>query len=150
MLSDEQIHELFSTMKQSAKVMQTVFHVELKKIGLTVPQARVMKVLYKKGPLSLVRLSEEMNTSTSSLSGIVDRMERMGLVVRRRGKKDRRIVYIELSEKAKDMKDQFPDEVKFFRKYTSSLSADEIIQLTKHIKRFTQSLEEGLEKWHKK
>jgi DNA-binding MarR family transcriptional regulator len=149
MLSDEQIHELFTAMKHSAKVMQTVFHMELKKLGITVPQARVMKVLYKKGPLSLVRLSEEMNTSTSSLSGIVDRMERMGLVVRRRGKKDRRVVYIELSEKAKDMKDLFPNEVKFFRKYTSSLSADEMIQLTKHIKRFTQSLEEGLKKWHK-
>lgn len=150
MLSDEQISDLFNAVKHSAKMMQTIFHMELKKLGLTVPQARVMRILYQKGPQTLVNLSKEMSSSTSSLSGVIDRLERMSLVVRRRGKKDRRMVYIELGEKAKDIEDDLPDQVRFFRKYTSSLTATEIVQLTKHIKRFTQSLEEGLEKWHKK
>ncbi|SHF13546.1 DNA-binding transcriptional regulator, MarR family [Seinonella peptonophila] len=149
MLSQDQVHELFQALRHSGKVMHQIFQLELKKVGLTVPQARVLKILYEKGKQSQVELSRELDSSMSSLSGMIDRMERMGLVVRQRDGKDRRIVQIELTQKAQELKSDLPAEGKFFRKYTESMSTEEIINLTHHLKRFTQSLEEGLKKWNK-
>lgn len=149
MLTDEQINELFQAMRQSSQVMRQVFQTELKKIGLTVPQGRILKILFTKGSLSLVEISKEMECSMSTLSGIIDRLERLDLVKRNRDQSDRRVVHIELSEKSKKMQDDFPKMAKFFHKYTDSMNEIDVINLTKQLQQFTQSMEEGLKKWNK-
>jgi DNA-binding MarR family transcriptional regulator len=62
--------------------------------GLTVPQIAAITALYDRGPLSLKDLSRELRLSHSTVSGIVDRLERRGLVARTVDAQDRRVTRI--------------------------------------------------------
>jgi len=50
--------------------------------GLTMPQVSTLSVLFDRGPLSLKDLSRQLGLSHSTVSGIVDRLEKQGLVKR--------------------------------------------------------------------
>lgn len=67
--------------------------------GLTGSQLVVLRLLAPSGQLSLSDISDRMRAKNSTVTGIVDRMERDGLVVRRRSEDDRRVIHIELTKK---------------------------------------------------
>lgn len=69
-----------------------------RELGLTGPQLTVIKLLEGFGDLSLSSLSERISAQNSTVTGIIDRMEREGLVQRERSTTDRRVVYIRLSD----------------------------------------------------
>lgn len=71
--------------------------------GLTGPQVSALKILEATGDLSLTELSERMSAKNSTITGIVDRMERDGLVVRERSSSDRRIVLIRATDKGREL-----------------------------------------------
>ncbi len=73
------------------------------KHGLTGPQLSVAKILEDIGDLSLSELSERINAQNSTVTGIVDRMEREGLVERKRSSDDRRVVHIRLTKKGQEL-----------------------------------------------
>lgn len=68
-------------------------------MGLTGPQVTALKILEAVGEISLSELSERMSARNSTITGIVDRMERDGLVVRERSEQDRRVVKIRATER---------------------------------------------------
>lgn len=76
--------------------------------GLTGPQISVLKILEAMGDLSLTELSEKMSARNSTITGIVDRMERDGLVVRERSQSDRRVVLIRATEKGMSLASSVP------------------------------------------
>ena len=78
--------------------------------GLTGPQVTVLKMLEGIGALSLSDLSARMSARNSTVTGIADRMERDGLVERKRDADDRRIVRIRLTPKGRDLARQIPVE----------------------------------------
>jgi DNA-binding MarR family transcriptional regulator len=51
--------------------------------GLTLPQTAVMRVVVRRNGLSLKELSREVSLAHSTVSGIVDRLERRGMIQRR-------------------------------------------------------------------
>jgi DNA-binding MarR family transcriptional regulator len=59
--------------------------------GLTAPQVSVLKTLTETEGLSLKDLSARLGLAHSTVSGIVDRLERRGLVRRRTSTVDRRV-----------------------------------------------------------
>lgn len=70
-----------------------------RRANLTGPQLTVVKILETFGDLSLSDLSDRIRAQNSTVTGIIDRMEREDLVLRERSKEDRRVVYIRLTEK---------------------------------------------------
>jgi len=84
---------------ESRRVTRTV----AERYGLTGSQLLVLKMLEPKGSISLSELSERIRAKNSTVTGIIDRMERDGLVVRRRSEEDRRVVYLELTPKGKKL-----------------------------------------------
>lgn len=61
----------------------------------------VLTLLESHGPLSMSRLAEALDVSVASMTGIVDRMEKRGLVERRRDVEDRRVVLVQPAEGAR-------------------------------------------------
>jgi DNA-binding MarR family transcriptional regulator len=70
-----------------------------RRADLTGPQLTVLKLLEGVGDLSLSELSERIRAQNSTVTGIIDRMEREGLVLRARSSEDRRVFHIRLTEK---------------------------------------------------
>jgi len=71
---------------------------EFAKGGLTGPQRTVMQALVKSEGLSLKELTAQVGLAHSTVSGIVDRLEKRGLVQRRPNLNDRRHTTITVSE----------------------------------------------------
>ncbi len=64
---------------------------------LTMPQLIVLNLLALNGPMRISELAEQAYCSNSTVSGIVDRLERENLVCRTRSRQDRRVVTVALS-----------------------------------------------------
>ena len=76
--------------------------------GLTGPQITALKVLEGFGNLSLSELGQRMSAKRSTITGIVDRMERDGLVRRRRSTTDRRVVHLEATARGAQIASAVP------------------------------------------
>ena len=103
-----------------------------REVGLTGPQLTVIKLLETFGDLSLSSLSERIRAQNSTVTGIIDRMEREELVVRERSTSDRRVVLIKLTPKGRELArsvDVQPMEI--FRGALASLTRDEVGQLVR-------------------
>jgi DNA-binding MarR family transcriptional regulator len=101
-----------------------------RRVELTGPQLTVLKVLESVGDLSLSVLSERIRAQNSTVTGIIDRMEREGLVLRARSTEDRRVVNIRLTDKgSKIARGVAVEPIEIFRAALQSLSASEMQDL---------------------
>jgi MarR family transcriptional regulator, organic hydroperoxide resistance regulator len=118
---------------------------------LTGPQLTVVKMLESVGDLSLSDLSDRIRAQNSTVTGIVDRMEREGLVVRSRSTEDKRVVHIRLTEKGERIAREIPVEpMEIFRSALAGLTATEardlLRVLTKLARRVQSIVREGATK----
>ena len=75
--------------------------------GLTSSQYNVLRILRGEGkPLPSLEIAERMIQVVPAITGLIDRLEKQGLVERKRCEEDRRIVYVELTTKAGKLLEQ--------------------------------------------
>ena len=67
--------------------------------NLTFPQAMVLTALGESGAMPISALAEKTGSANSTISGIVDRLEKLDLARRTRSEKDRRVIYVEVTER---------------------------------------------------
>ena len=103
-----------------------------KRADLTGPQLTVIKLLEQVGDLSLSELSDKIRAQNSTVTGIIDRMEREDLVVRERSTEDRRVVKIRLTPKGLELARDVPVEpMVIFRSALEALSKEDMQDLLK-------------------
>ncbi|HEY4116448.1 MAG TPA: MarR family transcriptional regulator [Byssovorax sp.] len=101
-----------------------------REVGLTGPQLTVIKLLENLGDLSLSSLSERIRAQNSTVTGIIDRMEREGIVRRERSATDRRVVLIRLSDKGMKLAQRIRVEpMEIFKRSLVDLSAADLKDL---------------------
>lgn len=71
--------------------------------NLTFPQAMVLTVLGESGPMPISALAEKTGSANSTISGVVDRLEKLGLAKRERSESDRRVIYVGVTEKYREL-----------------------------------------------
>lgn len=67
--------------------------------ALSMVHLNVLMLLQSNGPLPMSRLADLLDVSVASATGIVDRMEKRGVVERRHSETDRRVVEIHLTKR---------------------------------------------------
>jgi DNA-binding MarR family transcriptional regulator len=72
----------------------------VKRFGLTGPQLTVLKTLDREGEVSVGELSKIVSLRQATVTGILERLEKRGLISRRRSDKDRRRVLVLTTENA--------------------------------------------------
>jgi MarR family transcriptional regulator, organic hydroperoxide resistance regulator len=113
------------------------------RFGLTGPQLAVVKMLEPVGKLSLSDLSSKIRARNSTVTGIIDRMEREGLVERRRSDSDRRVINIVLTRKGRELAREIDVEpVQIFRRVLSELSARDAQELRRILTRLARRVGE--------
>jgi len=132
----ETIIYLYTESRRLTKGMASQF-------GITGPQLTVIKLLETFDNLSLSSLSERIRAQNSTVTGIIDRMEREGLVRRERSTVDRRVVHIRLSDKGQKLAKQIQVEpMEIFREALASLSqADlkDLLRLLNKLQKFVRA-----------
>ena len=74
----------------------------MKDYGITVAQIICLYAIYEKGAMTLSALSKHVHLSSSTLVGVVDRLEEKALLKRTRDTKDRRAIFIDVTTKGRD------------------------------------------------
>jgi DNA-binding MarR family transcriptional regulator len=69
-----------------------------KKYQISVPQLNCLLALYENGPHPPSQIAKLILVKSSTVTGIIDRLEQKGLVERKRSSSDRRVIIIELTE----------------------------------------------------
>lgn len=103
---------------------------EIEKYDLTAPQFALLAFLWQQDGLTQVELSEKGQIDRSTVGGLIDRLERAGLLERRQHPQDRRAYLIFLTEQGKAMEE--PLSVcaeRSLKRFTSGLTEDEISEL---------------------
>lgn len=68
---------------------------------ITVPQVVCLYELFERGAMTLAVLSSRVHLSSSTLVGIMDRLEEKKFITRTRGSADRRSVFIDITEEGR-------------------------------------------------
>ena len=94
----EPLHKLAQEVDQHLSIirqrLREPLETEFARGGLTGPQRMVMQALVQSEGLSLKQLSAQVSLAHSTVSGIVDRLQARGMVVRRRDEADGRATVI--------------------------------------------------------
>jgi DNA-binding MarR family transcriptional regulator len=102
--------DLASTLVQAMHLLQDVHAEASRPLGLTPQQAHLLCVVLE-GPLGMTELSRILSIERSSLTSMVDRLERRDLVARIANPADRRACHIELTPDGRALAHQAHDAV---------------------------------------
>lgn len=113
------------------------------KVNLTFPQAMVLSLLESEGSMPISSLAERMGSANSTISGVIDRLERMGFVCRKRSDMDRRVIYVEVTDRWQEVRNKTATSVSgFFGGMLEDLSAKEQETILDGLKLLSRVLDE--------
>ena len=79
-----------------------------KKYQVSASQLNCILALYENGPLPPSQIAKHIMVNSSTVTGIIDRLEQKGLVERRRISPDRRVITIQLTEAGEQLAEHAP------------------------------------------
>lgn len=97
---------------------------------LTTPQLFLLHLLSKKDRWMVTELADKMSVKPSAITAMIDRLEHNQFAERERDEKDRRVVFIKLSQKGKKVLKKAGGKRKnILMDYLNQLEEEEIISL---------------------
>lgn len=117
------------------------FRLHFGRKDLTFPQALVLSALMEEAPVPISLLAQRTGSANSTVSGIVDRLEKMELVERVRSEEDRRVIYVDLTPRCRQMQTNATTDVKgYFSTLLKDLSQEEQGEILKALLRLGEAL----------
>lgn len=111
----------------------------ISKSGMTPQQYYLLTLLWEEDGKPLHELAKRCCCSKSTITGIVDTMEKNGLVFRDRSGQDRRVILLRLTEKGKRLEGKFPEIEEMFSQCCSGgITPDEAKQLRRLLEKLNR------------
>jgi len=124
-------------MFRTARGMKRMLDARLSEFNVTSSQASVLNTLNAHNGLSLSEVGKSVHLDKPAMTGLADRMEKDGLVERKRISSDRRVIQLFLTTKGKDLFIQIEGIIgevdQMLVKDLSSHEIDLLHQLLQHI-----------------
>jgi DNA-binding MarR family transcriptional regulator len=103
---------------------------EIEAYDLTPPQFGLLAFLWKEDGLSQVELSEKGQIDRTTVGGLIDRLEKIGLVERRPHPQDRRAYKIHLTVRGRELEGPLSECAdRTLKKFTRGLNEQEVNEL---------------------
>ena len=90
----------------AARLITQVYTPMLNELGITYPQYLVLMVLWEQDSQPVNDIAHRLLLETNTVTPLLQRMEKLGIVVRKRGKEDKRQQIVSLTAKGKAMEEQ--------------------------------------------
>jgi len=114
--------------------------------GLCLTDFAALEALLHKGPLTISQIQEKVRLASGSMTAAVDRLEKLGLIVRKASPTDRRARVVELTPQGKRLAAScFEQHAKDLGALMSGLSEKEMEQLYGSVKKLGRLAAEKLE-----
>ncbi|MBN2283336.1 MAG: MarR family transcriptional regulator [Deltaproteobacteria bacterium] len=117
-----------------------------KQYHVSAPQLHCLIALREKGPLPPSQIAKAIMVKSSTVTGIIDRLEYKGLVRRNRNSPDRRVIHIELTEQGTELAQNAPPPIQ--QKILDGLKElpqEEVARIIGSMKRLTEMLDVDLD-----
>jgi len=117
----------------------------IRALGLTCSQFDVIVTLGDTEGMTCKELSEKTLVTKGTLTGVLDRLEKKGLIARVPSREDRRSIFIRLTPKGeKRFHEVFPRHISFMKPYFErALTPVEVTQLRELLLRLKESFEKA-------
>jgi MarR family transcriptional regulator, organic hydroperoxide resistance regulator len=113
----------------------------LQDFNITPPQFDALQVLVDEGELTIGDLSSKLYLAPSTITDLVDRMEKNCLVTRIRDDKDRRSIKIKVEDKGfKVISEVVARRCTYLEEMTKEMKADDKIKLTLYLEKMSGKL----------
>ena len=103
--------DIFTSYLRLSQHMSQLFRAHFGRLDLTFPQALVLTALGDGDPVPISTLAERTGSANSTVSGIVDRLEKLGLAKRERSELDRRVIYVSATQRYAELKQKASTDV---------------------------------------
>lgn len=115
----------------------------LREYDLTASQYNVLRILRGSGqPLPSSEIAERLLQVVPAITGLIDRLEKQGLVSRQRCTKDRRVIYVEATGKALEIIEQVDAPLaNLHHQLIGHLSREELEELSRLLEKARRSVE---------
>jgi MarR family transcriptional regulator, organic hydroperoxide resistance regulator len=105
------ISEIMQSLRRVFRAIQDYYRDVSGRFGITGPQLWALKTIWQADSLSQTELSEKMYLRPSTITGVVDRLEKKGYVFRDRNDVDRRVVKVRLTREGKTLVKKAPNPI---------------------------------------
>jgi DNA-binding MarR family transcriptional regulator len=118
---------------RTADQLQIRFARLFRRFGLTPQQYNVLRILRGEGrALPILEIASRMITVVPGITGLIDRLENAGLVERKRCDHDRRVIYVDISQKAVEILAEIDEPLeKLHRQTLGHMTAEELSGLSR-------------------
>jgi len=106
---DIAISEIMQSLRRIFKAIQDYSHKVSEEFGITGPQLWALKTISQNESLSLSDLGKRMYLHPSTITGVIDRLEKKRYVARIRDQVDRRVIYVQLTAEGKRLAKRAPN-----------------------------------------
>lgn len=103
------IADIFDNLRRVYQVINDHSKKAKKEAGITGPQLWAIKIIAEASPVMVSQLADKMYLHPATVVGILNRLEKKGLVLRVRGHSDRRVVNVKLTNQGKDLVTKTPE-----------------------------------------
>ena len=135
--------DIGDALTQTARASRQAMNAELAPYGVTARQSQVLGWLWKKGGLSQCQLAHFLRIDPATLAGVLERMERDGLILRIADRSDRRRKLIRLTRHAEELGETVVEcSARVCARAVQSLSPEEIDALRELLNRILENLAE--------
>ncbi|MBI5830120.1 MAG: MarR family transcriptional regulator [Chloroflexi bacterium] len=137
--------DAYVQLRRTADAVARYVEAELGEWGITTAQYGVLLHLMRGEPLSLTDLSGLIFRSNSTLTSLIDRMERDGLVARVAHVNDRRITTVELTPKGGELLNKIRSHHRpFLADMMSCLSPEDLTRIGELLGKIEHKINEGM------
>ena len=123
------VTEIFTLLDQVAKRLREIQRKTVNEISLTSPQFHTLRLLWERDAQPFKDLAESNGCTRPTMTGIVDTLEKNGLVSRQPNPQDRHSLLVTLTEKGKDLEGSTPDLDRIYASCCAGLTNGEYQQL---------------------
>ncbi len=135
-------NSLYTLVNSTIRLYYLRTHELLEKIGLYPGQPRVINALWIKDGLSQKEIGKKLNVKPSTVTVMINRMEKAGLVKRVQDKNDLRVSKVYLEQKGMNLKDEIEEIGRKVSEETfKGFSEDEKEMMITFLNRINENLE---------
>ncbi|QQK75048.1 MarR family transcriptional regulator [Salicibibacter cibarius] len=135
--------KLLVVLMKAEHAIASATQADMKRYGLTPSEFAVLELLYHKGDQPIQQLGKRILLTSGSLTYVVDKLEKKGMLERIRCTEDRRVVYASINEAGKTfMARVFPQHRASVHNIFAQLSDEEKETMIALLKRVGLSLDE--------
>ena len=123
--------------------MSRHFRAHFGRLNLTFPQALVLTALGEEEMVPISVLAERTGSANSTVSGVVDRLEKLGLARRDRSEVDRRVIYVGATDKYRRLREEAETDVGgYFEALMQTLTDEERKMIVRALRRLDEVVAE--------